>query len=145
VESEFADASDYTRGLAAGPARASLHELERRYGVSLDARSHGEGFLKLFQSRLVPDGLYFLDEPEAPLSPQNQLALIAMLRASVDDGSQFVIATHSPMLLSFPGACILSFDEVPVAAVPFAELEHVRLTREFLADPDRYLTGEARL
>jgi predicted ATPase len=139
VERDFADATDWARGLAAGPALNSLHELERRYGVSLDARSHGEGFLKLFQSRLVSDGLYFLDEPEAPLSPQNQLALIAMLRASVDDGSQFVIATHSPILLALPGAAILSFDENPIAAVPFAELEHVRLTREFLADPDRYL------
>lgn len=139
VETEFADASAYARGLAGGPARASLHELEQRYGVSLDARSHGESFLKLFQSRLVPDGLYFLDEPEAPLSPQNQLALIAMLRASLDDGSQFLIATHSPILLAFPGATILSFDETPLRPVPFEELEHVRLTRDFLNEPGRYL------
>ena len=61
------------------PALASLHEMERRYGVDLDENSHGQSFLKLFRSRFVPGGLYLLDEPEAPLSPQSQLALLAMI------------------------------------------------------------------
>ena len=139
VEEEFRDASAWARGLAAGPASGSLHEMERRYGPDLDARSHGESFLKLFQARLVPGGLYLLDEPEAPLSPQNQLALIALIRASVEDGSQFLVATHSPILLALPGAAILSFDESPPTFVPYENLEHVRLTREFLNDPERFL------
>jgi len=139
VEEEFRDASAWARGLAAGPAASSLHEMERRYGADLDARSHGESFLQLFRARLVPDGLYLLDEPEAPLSPQNQLGLIALLRESVNDGSQFLIATHSPILLALPGAAILSFDETPPAFVPYEELEHVRLTRDFLNDPKRFL------
>ncbi len=139
VQEELRDASAWARGLAAGPAAGSLHEMEKRYGEDLDARSHGEGFLQLFQARLVPNGLYLLDEPEAPLSPQNQLALIALLLESVAQGSQFIIATHSPILLAFPGAAILSFDESPPAFVAFAELEHVRLTREFLNEPDRFL------
>lgn len=139
VDEEYRDRSALAHGLRAMPIRTSLAEMERRYGVDLDANSHGQSFLKLFQSRLVPNGLYLLDEPEAPLSPQSQLALIAMLKDMVGQSAQFIIATHSPILLAFPGATIYSFDEVPVRAVPFAELEHVNLTRDFLADPERFL------
>jgi predicted ATPase len=140
IEVAYRDASPYTRGLAAGPAAASLAELKRLYGEDgLDARSHGESFLRLFQERLVPDALYLLDEPEAALSPQSQLGLIAMIRASVLDGCQFIIATHSPMLLAYPNARIYSFDRAPVAAVAFEELEHVTLMRAFLNEPERFL------
>jgi predicted ATPase len=107
--------------------------------MDLDANSHGQSFLRLFQSRFVPDGLYLLDEPEAPLSPQSQLGLMAMMQDMLADGAQFIIATHSPILLAFPGATIYSFDRVPVAAVPYDELDHVVLTREFLNAPERYL------
>lgn len=131
--------SGYALGLAQGPLRASLGDMERRYGVDLDASSHGQSFLRLFQSRLVPAGLHLLDEPEAPLSPQSQLALLAMLADLAAAGAQFVIATHSPILLAFPGAEIYSFDELPARVVPYAELEHVRLTRDFLAAPERFL------
>ncbi len=139
VETELADASPYARGLAQGPARSSLADMERRYGVDLDANSHGESFLKLFGSRLVPDGLYLLDEPEAPLSPQSQLALIAMIADMVASEAQFIIATHSPILLAFPGAAIYTFDRTPVEPVEYGDIEHVNLTREFLNDPERYL------
>ena len=87
----------------------------------------------------MPDGLYLLDEPEAPLSPQSQLALLAMMHGMLDEGAQFIIATHSPILLAFPGATIYSFDRAPAEAVPYAELDHVVLTREFLNAPERYL------
>ena len=139
VAAEFADASPHTRGLAAGPAAGSLAEMTRLYGENLDARSHGESFLQLFQSRLVPDGLFLLDEPEAALSPQSQLGLMALMHGAIADGAQFVVATHSPILLAYPGAHIYSFDETPVTAVAYAELEHVALTREFLEDPGRFL------
>jgi predicted ATPase len=139
VGEAYADASAYARGLREGPIRASLADMERRYGVDLDANSHGQSFLKLFQNRFVPGGLYLLDEPEAPLSPQSQLALIALIKDMIAQEGQFVIATHSPILLACPGAQIYSFDEVPVRAVPYESLEHVTLTREFLADPERYL------
>ena len=79
IELEFADRSAYARGLAEGPVRASLGALEARYGENLDANSHGQSFLHLFRSRFVPGGLYLLDEPEAPLSPQSQLGLMAMI------------------------------------------------------------------
>jgi predicted ATPase len=139
IDVEYADRSAHAKGLASGPVRASLHDMERRYGVDLDAASHGQSFLRLFQSRFVPEGLYLLDEPEAPLSPQSQLALIAMLKTMVEERSQFIIATHSPILLAFPGATIFTFDETPVRRVPYDELEHVSLTRAFLANPESFL------
>jgi predicted ATPase len=139
IDVEYVDRSAWARGLAAGPAASSLAAMEARYGIDLDANSHGQSFLKLFQSRFVPGGLYLLDEPEAPLSPQSQLALISMLREMSGQEAQFIVATHSPLLLSFPGATIVSFDQVPPQAVPYAELEHVNLTRDFLLDPERFL------
>jgi len=141
IEVEYADRSAYSKGLAAGPVRSSLAALETRYGLDLDANSHGQSFLKLFRSRFVPGGLYLLDEPEAPLSPQSQLGLMAMIADMVAEEAQFVIATHSPILLAYPGARIVSFDEIPVKPVAFEELESVRLVREFLAAPERYLRG----
>jgi predicted ATPase len=131
--------SAYAEGLAQGPLRASLAAMEQRYGVDLDANSHGQSFLKLFQSRFVPGGLYLLDEPEAPLSPQSQLALLAMIGDMVAQDAQFIIATHSPMLLAFPDAQIYSFDAIPVRAVQYQNLDHVRITRDFLNAPERYL------
>ena len=141
IEVEYADRSAYARGLATGPPRASLAALETRYGVDLAANSHGQSFLHLFRSRFVPGGLYLLDEPEAPLSPQSQLGLMAMMADMVAEDAQFIIATHSPLLLAYPGARIVSFDEIPVRPVEYRELESVRLVREFLAEPERYLRG----
>jgi predicted ATPase len=139
IDVEYEGRSELAKGLAKGPLASSLADMERRYGVDLDANSHGESFLHVFSQRFVPNGLYLLDEPEAPLSPQSQLGLIAMLKDMVEQSAQFIIATHSPILLAFPGATILSFDERPVRPVPYADLAHVNLTRDFLQDPERYL------
>ena len=136
---EYEGRSAWARGLASTPSVASLAELERRYGRDLDANSHGESFLRLFRSRFVPGGLYLLDEPEAPLSPQSQLGLIAMLKEMVTEQSQFIIATHSPILLAFPDATVYTFDEGAPRRVAFDDLEHVRLTRDFLNDPQAFL------
>jgi predicted ATPase len=140
VDREYADASPLARTLARGPATASLGALEADYGAAgLDARSHGQAFLALFQRRLVPQGLYLLDEPETPLSPQNQLGLLALMHDAVQQGSQFVVATHAPVLLAYPGARILSFDAAPPALTAFGDLDHVRITRDVLTDPARWL------
>ncbi len=139
LDAEYSDRSAYAKGLAQGPSMASLAAMERRYGIDLDANSHGQSFLKLFQSRFVPRGLYLLDEPEAPLSPQSQLALIAMIGEMVEQEAQFIISTHSPLLLAYPGAAIWSFDRPPIALVGYGELEHVNLTRDFLNEPQRFL------
>jgi predicted ATPase len=139
LEEEYRDRSAWARGLAQGPERGSIAALDARYGGDLDARSHGQSFLALFASRFVPGGLHLLDEPEAALSPRSQLALLSLLAEKAGEGAQFVVATHSPILLAYPGAQILSFDEAPPAEVSYAELESVQLTTSFLADPHRYL------
>lgn len=139
IEVEFAASSDYARGLAKGPHHASIDALSSRYGENPDAASHGEAFLNLFAQRLAPAGLYLLDEPEAALSPQSQLGFLAMIRDAVETGSQFIIATHSPILTAIPGATIYSFDDPPVRQVAFEELESVALVRDFLQAPERYL------
>lgn len=139
VAQEFADASEYARRLAMGPHYATLGAIQSRYGHDLDAQSHGESFLALLRARLTPGGLFLLDEPEAALSPQSQLAFIAMIKEAVDSGSQFVMATHSPILMAIPGAQIVTFDACPPATVAYDDLEHVNLTRSFLQHPGRYL------
>ena len=139
VDAAYQGRSDWAKGLAKGPARASHADIARRYGDDPDARSHGEAFLTLFRGRFVPGGLYLLDEPEAALSPQSQLGLLAMLLDLSKQEAQFVIATHSPILLAYPHAVIYSFDQIPVTAVDYHDLDHVRLTRDFLSDPERFL------
>jgi predicted ATPase len=139
IDEEYKDRSAWAKGLAKGPMRASLQDMEHRYGIDLDANSHGQSFLKLFRSRFVPDGLYLLDEPEAPLSPQSQLALMAMIGDMLREGAQFLIATHSPILLGFPGATIYSCDRAPMQRVEYEELDHVVITRDFLNGRERFL------
>jgi predicted ATPase len=104
-----------------------------------DTRSHGESFLELFASRVVRRGLFLLDEPEAPLSPRRQLTLLSLLTDAVASGAQFIIATHSPILLSLPCAVILSCDESPMNEVKYDDLDQVAFTRDFLNAPGRYL------
>lgn len=139
IDVEYENRSAYAKGFATLPIRRSLVEMEERYGVDLDANSHGQSFLKLFMSRFVPGGLYLLDEPEAPLSPQSQLALIAMIADMIGQDAQFIIATHSPILLAFPNALIYSCDRVPIESARFEDLDHVVLTRDFLNDPMKFL------
>jgi predicted ATPase len=140
IDEEYRGRSETARGYAIMPFAGSLHAIDSRYGAGLDAQSHGESFLKLFQSRVVPGGLYLLDEPEAPLSPMRQIAFLAMLKDMVAAGSQFVIATHSPIILSHPGAAIWSFDRPPIKTVAYSALEHVQLTKSFLNNPQAYLS-----
>lgn len=107
-------------------------------GKSLHDQSHGEAFLALF-SQNFEDGLFILDEPEAALSPQRQLAFLRILH---DLGNrkvaQFVIATHSPILLTLPGSRVLSLDGGKFSEIDYRETEHFRLTRDFLNAPDRF-------
>lgn len=139
IDVELAHSSEYARRLAKGPHHASIGALEHRYGPDPDARSHGEAFLNLFRERLVPRGLFLLDEPEAALSPQSQLGFIAMIRDALRRGGQFVIATHSPILTAIPGARIYSFDDGVVRPVAYDDLASVTLMRDFLQAPERYL------
>lgn len=131
--------SGYGLQLAQGSAEAQRRAIIEKYGEDADAASHGEGFLRLFQARFVPGGLYLLDEPEAPLSPIRQLAFMSLLKEMIAQDAQFIIATHSPILMAFPGATLLSLDQLPPRPVPYHELEHVTLTRDFLTNPEAFL------
>ncbi|WP_027482668.1 AAA family ATPase [Deinococcus pimensis] len=138
LRAELGDGPDFVR--AAAPYRnqlAGLRAAERAGGTH--ARSHGERFLDAFQRRLAPGGLYLLDEPEVALSPQRVLALMTLLRRAEREGAQFLIATHSPVLLAHPGAVILDLDHDPVREAAYDDLDHVRFTRDFLSAPERFL------
>ena len=108
-------------------------------GRSLHAQSHGESFLALVIERFGPDGLYLLDEPEAALSPQGQLTLLRRIHELTEQGSQFVIATHSPILVAFPHAVIYALGDDGVATMAFDDVPNVQLYRSFLTSPDRFL------
>jgi predicted ATPase len=109
-------------------------------GVSLHARSHGEAFIALATHRFRDQGLYLLDEPEAALSPQRQLALLALIHDhAARRGSQFIIATHSPILMAYPDATIYQLGDEGIAPIAYEDTAHFQLTRDFLANPARYI------
>ncbi|MFT3694911.1 MAG: AAA family ATPase [Kofleriaceae bacterium] len=108
-------------------------------GVSLHEQSHGESFLALATHRFGGHGLYILDEPEAALSPKRQLSLLAIIHDLVEhQASQFVIATHSPILMAYPGARIYQLSTAGIQPIAYEETEHYSLTRDFLNSPERY-------
>ncbi len=135
--------SDLALKLAVGAIRGQASQLHEQY-EALEHRSHGESYLHFFSHRIVAGGLYLLDEPETPLSPQNQLTFMVVLHAAAQAGSQFIIATHSPILMAYPYATIYSLDTVPPQVVKYDQLEHVNLTRRFLNNPAAYLEGLLR-
>ncbi len=102
------------------------------YGGSLHQRSHGEAFMAVLLDKLRGNGIYLLDEPEAALSPNRQLAALSAIHQLVEDSSQFVIATHSPILLSYPHAKIILFDQSGLTEVAFEDTEHYAVTWDFL-------------
>ncbi len=108
-------------------------------GRSLHEQSHGESFLAVLLHRFGPDGLYLLDEPEAALSPQNCLTFLRRMDELVRGGSQFVVATHSPMVLAYPGALIYECGPGGVEPIAYDDAEPVRLMRAFLGAPERFV------
>lgn len=113
--------------------------IESYGGVSLHAQSHGESFMALVQNRFGGDGLYLLDEPEAALSPSRLLTLLAEMDRLVKANSQLIVATHSPILMAFPGARLYELGEEGIRPVAYQETEHYCLTKNFLENPERML------
>lgn len=108
-------------------------------GRSMHQQSHGEAFLSLFQHRLQSGGVIVMDEPESALSPQRQLSLLAILYQFVQAGNtQIVIATHSPILMTFPGASLLEVSEHGINPIPLEDTSHYQITRGILANPEQY-------
>lgn len=108
-------------------------------GYSLHEQSHGESFMALLLNRFGKEGIYLLDEPEAALSPSRQLAALARMHDLIREGSQFVIATHSPILMAYPDATIFQFGEDGIQQVAYEDTEHYQVTRAFLNHPERML------
>ena len=106
---------------------------------SLHTQSHGESFLTLARYQFGNDGLFLLDEPEAALSPARQLTILSILDQSIHAGSQYVIATHSPILMAHPDSWIYSLSESGLERVEYEDTEHVQITRNFLANPARMM------
>jgi predicted ATPase len=108
-------------------------------GQSLHEQSHGESFLALMLNRFGGQGLYLLDEPEAALSPQRQLAVLTRMHDLVQDHSQFIVATHSPILMAYPDAYIYEFSKEGITKVDYYQTEHYRVMHAFLDNPKRIL------
>jgi predicted ATPase len=114
-------------------------------GKSLHEQSHGESFMATMTNKLRGAGIYLFDEPEAALSPSRQLAALAAFHKLVSLESQLIIATHSPILMAYPGALIYHFSENGIEPIDYEDTEHYTITKEFLNKPDkmiRYLFTE---
>ena len=112
---------------------------QKYFGGSLHQKSHGESFMALVQNRFLGNGLYILDEPEAALSPQRILSLIIFIRQLIDKNSQFIISSHSPILLGIPNAKILSFDDGKIAEISYEETSSYRITKSFLNNREQFI------
>ena len=116
------------------PAASVEHGATNETGALRHA-SHGEAFIGVALHQFRANGLYILDEPEAALSPQRQLALMGRMHQLIQAGSQFIIATHSPILMAFPGARVLSFDKGGIEEIRYADSDQFRTARAFLQNP----------
>lgn len=117
------------------PGQARYHG-----GAGLTLRSHGEGLLAYFRGRYQIPGLYFLDEPEAALSPANQLELLRVIhRFRTTSDAQFIVATHSPILMALPGARVFDFSGPAIEEIHYADTGHYQIYKDFMADPQRFL------
>lgn len=135
VDEEYAPGS-FAHGQAAMAFARELHAMETMYERPLARSSHGEGFYEFFKSRLIPEGLYLLDEPEAALSMQNQYALALLICQGVEEGCQFVISTHSPVLSGIPGADVLEIGEHGLSRTDWEHLSSIAFLKMFLARRD---------
>ena len=142
IKKAYADDGFFLRAESLYNAATYIDEVEatRNYGpVSLHNQSHGESFMAIVQNRFSGNGLYLLDEPEAALSPMRLLTLMVEIQRLTERNSQFIIATHSPILMAFPGAEIMEFSSDGIRKVFYKETEHYQITKRFLDDPERML------
>ena len=108
-------------------------------GVSLHEQSHGESFMALVENRFSGNGLYILDEPEAALSPMRLMELICYIKKLVDNNSQFIISTHSPILMTFPDAEVIEITQEEIKSVDYKETEHFLITKRFMDSPEQMI------
>ncbi len=139
VEEEYlrAGRSSYAMALAKQPYQDTLMALNSMYDASLARQSHGQGYLDFFSNRLMPGGLYLLDEPEGALSYENQYVLALMILRSVQNGCQFFLSTHSPVLTAIPDADILEIQEGSFVHTSYGDLDNMRFLNLFLSQREQ--------
>ncbi|MEX1377168.1 MAG: hypothetical protein AB1Z23_06805 [Eubacteriales bacterium] len=139
VEEEYKDKSQFTKNQAVAAYQNSYNTMNKIYGDDmLMAASHGESFIWLFNSRIRPNGLYFLDELTVPLSPLRQLTLLHIIKNMAEENNcHFIVATHSLILLAYEQATIYSLDDGSLKKASWRDLESVQLLKEFLMEPQR--------
>ncbi len=132
----------YTRAESFDRLIGKVDEWAGREGKPLREHSHGEAYLDVFRSRVRGDGIFLFDEPEAALSPARQLEFLKMIKAAEANGNaQFIIATHSPLLMAYPGATVLHLTDRGILERPFQLTEHFTILREFYKDPAGFIEG----
>ena len=139
ISREYEGRSGYAKALASMPHASGLYEMKSMYSDELSQQSHGEGYIDFFGSRLNAQGLYLMDEPEGALSYYNQYVLMNMIADAVKRDCQFIISTHSPVLLAYPDATLYSFENNLLRESSFRALENINFLRDFLSEPARYL------
>jgi predicted ATPase len=138
IEKEYANKSEFSKSLARMPHMRTLNDIDQMYQKDLLSSSHGEAYLDFFKSRLRTNELYLLDEPETPLSIQNQITMLSVLDDAISRGNQFIIATHSPILMSIPGATIYEISTEGVRSMAYDDIESVRLLKHFLNHKEQF-------
>lgn len=139
VDKEYDGKSEYTKSLAKSPFYRTIGELTSMYSKDLSEVSHGESYLEFFSSRIRDNQIYLLDEPETPLSNQNQLSLLAMIMEATKKGCQFIISTHSPILTAFPKAIIYEILDNKFEETKYEDIESIKFLKHFLNSKEQFL------
>ncbi|MGD9910424.1 MAG: ATP-binding cassette domain-containing protein [Candidatus Izemoplasmatales bacterium] len=139
VDEEYINASDYAKMMAKSPHQKTIYELKNMYSKDLSKSSHGESYLDFFSSRIKENQLYLLDEPETPLSVQNQLTLLSMIMDARKHNNQFIIATHSPILSAIPGAQIFEIKDQTFVETTYEEISSIKLLKQFINHKEQFL------
>ena len=139
IDEEYKDKSEYSKSMAKAPFARTIYELTQMYSIDLSKSSHGESYLDFFASRIRDNQIYLLDEPETPLSTQNQLTLMAMIIEATNRGCQFIIATHSPILSAIPNAQIYEITDNKFVNIKYDEIKSVQLLKQFLNHKEQFI------
>ena len=139
VQIEYKNRSLLAQKLASMPHHRTLSELTNLHDRDLLKSSHGEAYLSFFKSRMRKNQLMLLDEPETPLSFQNQLVLLLLMKEAVKQGCQLIVATHSPIVMSYPNASIFEITKKGLSEKKVEEVENISLMKQFLNHPEAFL------
>lgn len=139
VDKTYKHKSSYSKMMAKTPFKRTIYELDNMYTRDFAKSSHGEAYLDFFASRIKDNQIYLLDEPETPLSIQNQLTLMVMIMEATKRGCQFIIATHSPILVAIPNALIYEIENDEFIKTDFDNIKSIQLLKQFLNNKEQFL------